>query len=206
MWPWPHQVFNLPYSQITHQTAQFRPASIPHGRKHMTDDNDGGRTKRVTFYVSESEQNALKREAEEQDKSLSAYCLQLIRRQRQLDAEDQLAEDLNVEQRLEEITQQAIDRINDSVGDVEETAEDLRDIHARSANYPLVNFRLLMRQHSPPETWIDDQFTWSRNRLREPLAEHDPLDGLITDDSSGDENDGDGDRDDGKVTDIDDLI
>lgn len=169
----------------------------------MTNDNDSGRTKRVTFYVSESEQNALKREAEEQDKSLSAYCLQLIRRQRQLDAEDQLAEDLNVEQRLEEITQRAIDRIDDSVEDVEETTEALRDLHARAGNYPLVNFRLLMRQHKPPEAWVDEQFKWSRNRLREPLAEHDPVDGLMTDESSDDTDDGD---DSGKVDDIDELL
>ncbi|MCL7417972.1 MAG: hypothetical protein M8354_09055 [Halalkalicoccus sp.] len=119
---------------------------------------------------------------------------------------DQLAEDLNVEQRLEEITQRAIDRIDDSVGDVEETAEDLRDIHARAANYPLVNFRLLIRQHSPPEAWVDEQFKWSRNRLREPLAEHDPFDGLMTSDSGDESSDDSEDRDDGKVTDIDELI
>lgn len=165
----------------------------------MSDNEDGGRTKRVTFYVSESEQNALKREAEERDKSLSAYCLQLVRRQRQLDAEDQLAEDLNVEQRLEEITQRAIDRIDDSVDDVEETTEALRDLHARAGNYPLVNFRLLMRAHRPPEAWIDEQFTWSRNRLREPLAEHDPVDGLVTQPS------GDAGGDD-QAKDVDDLI
>lgn len=165
----------------------------------MSDNEDGGRTKRVTFYVSESEQNALKREAEERDKSLNAYCLQLVRRQRQLDAEDQLAEDLNVEQRLEEITQQAIDRIDDSVGDVEETAEDLRDIHARAANYPLVNFRILMRQHRPPETWIDDQFKWSRNRLREPLSEHNPTDAIPTGDDADE-------PDQGGAKDVDDLI
>ncbi|KYH24179.1 hypothetical protein HAPAU_38230 [Halalkalicoccus paucihalophilus] len=115
----------------------------------MSDDNDGGRTKRVTFYVSESEQNALKREAEERDKSLSAYCLQLIRRQRQLDAEEQLAEDLNVEQRLEEITQRAIDRIDDSVGDVEETTGALRDLHARAGNLPP---RELPAAHAPAQT------------------------------------------------------
>lgn len=172
----------------------------------MSDDEDGGRTKRVTFYVSESEQNALKREADERGKSLSAYCLQLIRRQRQLDAEEQLAEDLNVEQRLEEITQRAIDRIDDSVGEVEETTEALRDLHARAGNYPLVNFRILMRQHRPPEAWIDEQFTWSRNRLREPLAEHDPVDGLVTQ-SSGGEGGGGDDRDsDAGAKDVDDLI
>ena len=170
----------------------------------MSNDNDSGRTKRVTFYVSEIEQNALKREAEERDKSLSAYCLQQIRRQRQLDAEEQLAEDLNVEQRLEEITQRAIDRIDDSVGDVEETTEALRDLHARAGNYPLVNFRLLMRQHRPPEAWVDEQFKWSRNRLREPLAEHDPTDGLMTSDSSDDLDENQEGT--GKVDDVDDLI
>ncbi|MDL5363898.1 hypothetical protein [Halalkalicoccus sp. NIPERK01] len=170
----------------------------------MSDDAEGGRTKRVTFYVSESEQNALKREADERDKSLSAYCLQLIRRQRQLDAEDQLAEDLNVEQRLEEITQRAIDRIDDSVEDVEETTEALRDLHARAGNYPLVNFRILMRAHRPPEAWINEQFTWSRNRLREPLSEHDPTDAIVTGESNDDVDENQ--QETGKVEDVDDLI
>lgn len=164
----------------------------------MTD----SRTNRITFYVDDEEKQALQREANNAGESMSSYCLRLIRQQRKQETEDQLAEDFNVEQRLEEITQRAIDRIDERHEKVEETTEALRDLHARAGNYPLVNFRLLMRTHRPPEAWIDEQFEWSRTRLREPVSDHDPTEGIATD------SDTDADQDDrnGGVEDVDDLI
>lgn len=168
----------------------------------MTDDEDRSRTKRVTFYVNESEQNALKREADQRDKSLSAYCLQLVRRQRQLDAEEQLSEDLNVEQRLAEVTTQAVEEIEQTVESVEDASDALRDLHARAGTYPLVNFRLLMRQHRPPEVWVNEQFDWASNKLRVPLSEHAPTEDL----SLNTDSEMDGSEDDSGSTDVDDLV
>lgn len=113
----------------------------------MTD----SRTNRVTFYVDDGEKQALQREADAHGKSLSAYIPQLVRRQRQVEHEDEIAIDLNVEQRLLEITKQATEEIEDSGHDVEDATDALRDLNARAGTYPLVNFRLLQRQFGPPE-------------------------------------------------------
>lgn len=172
----------------------------------MTDsenDGDGGRTKRVTFYVTEDEREALKREANDAGKSLSGYVLQLIRRQRQLDREEELAENLNVEERLAEITQQAVEDIDDSVSNVEDATDALRDLQARAGTYPLVNFRLLMRQYGPPEPWVNDQFKWASTKLKQPLSEHDPL-GDVGAESR--ESDTENEENDGPASDVDDLL
>lgn len=199
--------FNLPTVPQAGKTG--RPTYSGGETPAMTGD-DGGRTKRITFYVSEDERKALKREAEEQDKSLSGYVLQLVRRQRQLDAEEEIAENLNPEERLLEIARQATDRIEESAENVESVADDMegvaddvKDIHARAGTYPLVNFRLLMRQYGPPEPWVNDQFRWASTKLKHPLSEHDPLAGIGdgSDESSTDSRDRDGPTDN-----VDDLI
>lgn len=170
------------------------------------DDSDGGRTKRVTFYVTESEQNALKREAEERGLSLSSYVLRLVNRQRQLESEEELAEELNVEQRLGEITKQAVEEIEDSVSSVEDATAALQDLHARAGTYPLVNFRLLMRQHKPPQGWIKEEFTRARDNLRQPLDEYDPTEGLNSSAGADRDRDRDTATDDDGPKDVDDLV
>lgn len=140
------------------------------------DDESQGRTEAVTFYLTPAEKRAVKNEADEIGDTLSTYCVRLLRRQRQQEGLEEKADELNVEQRFDELASKAVDRIEESAESVDEATDDLQDLHARAGTYPLVNFRLLMRQFSPPEAFVDEQFSWASSKLRQPLSEHDPLD------------------------------
>lgn len=156
----------------------------------MTD----GRTEPITFYLSEDEKQAIQREADDADRTLSSHVAKLVRKQRKRDAEEEISENLGPEQRIEELTAQATEQIEESVGHVESVASDLRDIQARSAVYPIINFRMLQRQYGAPEAWINDEFSRASDKLTQPIGEHDPTEGIATDDDlAGDEGTDDGD-------------
>lgn len=133
------------------------------------------------------------------------YCVRLLRRQRQQEGLNEKADELNVEQRFDKLASKAIDRIEESAESVDEATDDLRDLHARAGTYPIVNFRLLMRQHSPPEAFVDEQFEWAATKLRQPLSEHDPLDLDTDQDQNLEDQDEESDKDQGDKT-VDDLI
>lgn len=131
-----------------------------------TDDGDGdGRTKRITFYVSESERADLQREANAEGKSLSKYVLDLTRKQRRDEGVQALSEDLKVEKRLQELVAEATEDITEAAEGVEQRMDDIADIHAAASTYPIVNFYALKRQFDLPETWIDDRFRHASAKL-----------------------------------------
>lgn len=160
------------------QTATRISASIPHGGHDMTNNNTSdGRTKRITFYVNASERDALKQEADDRGKSLSGYCLQLIRRQRQLDAEEQLAEDLNVEQRLTQI-------IDEAAEDMAEAAQALEEQQRLSGKYSIALWELLKADYADPKR--KDAIATSHERLNKVIDMEAPPDVDVTDsDDSG---------------------
>ncbi|WP_211330711.1 plasmid mobilization protein [Halalkalicoccus subterraneus] len=177
--------------------------------KKPAPDNDGsqGRTEAVTFYLTPDEKQAVKREADEIGDTLSTYCVRLLRRQRQQEGLEEKADELNVEQRFDELASKAIDRIEESVESVEDATEDLNDIQRTAGTYPIVNFRLLMRQYSPPEPWVNDEFALAATKLTKPVGDHDPTAELSSDDNSGggDEENTNGDDSQGGKT-VDDLL
>lgn len=159
----------------------------------MTD----GRTEPITFYLTEDEKQALQREADDADRTLSTHVAKLVRKQRKREAEEEIAENLGPEKRIEELTAEATEQIEESVGHVEAVASDLRDIQARSAVYPIINFRMLQRQYGAPEAWINDEFSRASDKLTQPIGEHDPTEGLASgsdgDDSDDESSDSDSD-------------
>lgn len=149
----------------------------------MTD----GRTKRVTFYVDEDEREALKREADAAGKSLSSYVLQLVRRQRQLDAEEELSDSLNVEQRLDQIA-------SDAIEDMSEAAQAIEEQQRLSGKYSIALWELLKTDYADPRR--QQALETSHARLNK-VIDMEPPD---TDDDSDDD-----DRD-GKASSVDDLL
>lgn len=135
----------------------------------MSEEPDGETaTKQVTFYLTPSEHERLQREKEESRQgSLSAFCAHVFRQRWEREETDRLAEEYGAAERLERISQEAADDIEESVEAVERAARNLNDLHARAATYPLVNFRALKRAHDLPEPWIDDQFKWASAKLRD---------------------------------------
>ncbi|NKE37905.1 hypothetical protein GWG54_19320 [Natronococcus sp. JC468] len=143
----------------------------------------------ISLYVTESEKKQLQAEADAADETLSSYLYKLIQKQRQAEELDKAATELNAEERIEAMIAEATDTL-------EETAEDIRDIHARAGTYPLVNFRLLQRQFRVPEPWIDEEFSRASRKLRVPFNQHDPLEGIPAPSDSDDRNETDHQRDD----------
>ena len=117
----------------------------------------------ITLYVEQETKDQLHREADDRDLSLSAYCLQLMDQARQADAQEELSEELNAEQRLLEIAATATEEI-------EQTAEEMRDMNAKLGVYTIANWELLKNSH--PDNLRQDALRTGRNRLRTPLDDH----------------------------------
>lgn len=162
------------------------------------DEESQGRTEAVTFYLTPAEKRAVKREAEEVGDTLSTYCVRLLRRQRKQEAVDEKADELNVEQRFDELAARAIDRIEESAETIEDDMADLRDLNARAGTYSMVNFALLKRQFDPTEALVSNEFDQAAMKLKQPLGDHEPTEGLSPDSDPEGEDDGN--------TDVDDLV
>lgn len=141
----------------------------------MTDGDGSGETatKQVTFYLTPTEHERLKREAEESAASLSAYCASVFREKWGREETERVAADLNAEERIEEVATQATEEIEETVEQVEHVARNLNEIHARAATYPIVNFYAMKREFDLPEAWINDQFPRARDRLRGEIPDPD---------------------------------
>lgn len=74
----------------------------------------------VTIYFSEAEKEDLKAEAEREGKTLSTYCYDLVQEKRREQAQEDVADRLDAEERLEQILAEGTDRL-------EEIAEDVRE-------------------------------------------------------------------------------
>lgn len=150
----------------------------------------------ISLYVTESEKKQLQAEADAADETLSSYLYKLIQQQRQSEELDKSATELDAEERIEAMIAEATDTL-------EETADDIRDIHARAGVYPIVNFRLLQRQFRVPEPWVDEEFSRASTKLRVPFNQHDPLDGIPapSDHDDRDETEGQNDSNDESLED-----
>lgn len=151
------------------------------------DGPDETATEQVTFYLTPSERERLKREAREESSSISAYCASVFRRKWGRDETDRVAERLGAEERIERITKQATDEIEESIEQFEQEARAVRDIQAITGSYSIVNFYALKREFDLPEPWISDEFSRASRRLR---GDADPFP-----DSTDDESNGDGESD-----------
>lgn len=103
----------------------------------------------ITVYVEEDEAEALRREADRQDKTLSTHVYDLTMAERDRTTTDKRLRELSVEERIEGLI------------------ADTKDVQARAATYQLVNFRVLTRLfgNELPEAWISDQFEWASAKL-----------------------------------------
>jgi hypothetical protein len=144
----------------------------------------------VTFYVTAETHSALKDEARQADDTLSTYVHGLVQGSRHAETLEEKARELNAEERIEQLLAEGKDELRSIARSVEQRNDDVADMVARAGTYSIVNFELLKRAHSPPETWIDDAFGTGSRRLRKPLAEHADLDAGDPTTESEDSSDG----------------
>ncbi|WP_254547194.1 hypothetical protein [Halomarina pelagica] len=117
----------------------------------------------LTLYVEQETKDQLHREADDRGLSLSAYCHQLLDQARKEDAQEELAEELNAEQRLREIATTATEEL-------QQTAADIRDMNAKLGVYAVANWELLKQEH--PDSLRQEALRTGRRRLRTPLGDH----------------------------------
>lgn len=145
----------------------------------------------ITLYVEQETKDQLHREADDRGLSLSGYCHQLLDQARKEDAQEDLAEELNAEQRLLEIAATATEEI-------EQTADDIRDMNAKLGVYAVANWELLKESH--PDSLRQEALRTGRDRLRTPLDEH-TVDVTPDRDAGDPDVDAAGDTDDGTTED-----
>lgn len=111
-------------------------------------------------YVSEELKTEVKQRAEDADETVSEYLNRIIRRQLQMEAEDAIASESHAEERIQELTQIAVDELREA------TAE-MRDLNAKTGAYAAANFELLKSDYKDA-TRRDALGTGSR-RMRQDL-------------------------------------
>ena len=87
-------------------------------------------------------------------------------------AQEQLARDLNAEERLLEIVAEGKEELEGMAEQVEQQNQLVADLLARFGAYPIVNFQLLKTVHEPDEPTINTWFDESSKRLRDDIENH----------------------------------
>ncbi|MCL7417449.1 MAG: hypothetical protein M8354_06380 [Halalkalicoccus sp.] len=147
----------------------------------------------ISVYVSESEKNHLKSEADDEGETLSSYVYKLAQAERKRRGVEKAATDLSAEERIEALIAEATDTL-------EEIAQDTKDLNARAGAYSVANFELLKQNY--PDVRRKEVLQTGSRRLRYPLEEHD-----ITDDTDDQEDtDSDNSGSNGKVSSVDELL
>jgi hypothetical protein len=131
-----------------------------------------GRTEKLTVYVSESDRNRIEREAESQGVSVSSYFMQAVERQWERDDVEAAADQLAVEEKVEQIVADARDELLGIARSVERRNDDVADMTARAGTYSIANFELMKDEFDPAESRKAESLLIGSRRLRQPIDEH----------------------------------
>lgn len=101
----------------------------------------GGRSERITVYVTEERKAELEQRADEQDESVSGLINECIDRRFQQEAQEAIASEVRAEERIQELM---------TLGKEElvETAKEIRDMNAKFGTYAIANFELMKQEHT----------------------------------------------------------
>lgn len=148
-----------------------------------------GRTEKLTVYVSESDRNRIEREADSQGVSVSSYFMQAVERQWERDDVEAAADQLAVEEKVEQIVADARDELVGIARAVERRNDDVADMTARAGSYSIANFELLKDEFDPAESRKAESLLVGSRRLRKPIDEHPDRDLGDGDGDEGEDND-----------------
>lgn len=128
-------------------------------------DTDSERDKQVSTYVTEETKAQLKNEARREGMSLSEYLRDLIEQARLEDTQEQLARDLNAEERLLELIAEGKEEMAEMAEQVEQRNRQVEHLLAKTGSYSIVNFQLLKAAHEPTEAHVSEWFDSASARL-----------------------------------------
>lgn len=131
------------------------------------------RDERISLYVTEERKHDLERRAESEDVALSKYLNQLIDRQMQMEAEDEVSAQTRATEQLQRV-------IDEGQRDLRDVANDVRTLNAKAGVYAIAAFELVKQDHQQAE--IRDAISTGSRRLRDDV---DPSE-AVPDDADGD--------------------
>lgn len=127
------------------------------------------RTNQIGVYVSNSDKSRLEREAEQADMTVSRYIMSFVQKEWNTEDAEEVAKQANVEERVERMTSNAADRIEEAIEQHQRRTEQMTDMAARSAVYSIANFELLKLTQKPPEAARTKSLQIGSRRLRDPF-------------------------------------
>lgn len=101
------------------------------------------RDNQLTVYIEDDLKQELERNADEEDQTVSTYAANLLERQLQSDATDQIEREQNAEERLNELIALGKDELTRMGTEVAELQQDIRELHAKTGVYAVANWEVL---------------------------------------------------------------
>jgi hypothetical protein len=101
------------------------------------------RDNQLTIYVEDDIKQELERNADEEDQTISTYAANLLERQLQADATDQIEREQNAEERLNELIALGKDELTQMGTEIADLQQDIRELHAKTGVYAVANWEVL---------------------------------------------------------------
>jgi hypothetical protein len=101
------------------------------------------RDNQLTIYVEDDIKQELERNADDEDQTVSTYAANLLERQLQTDATDQIEREQNAEERLNELIALGKDELTQMGTEIADLQQDIRELHAKTGVYAVANWEVL---------------------------------------------------------------
>lgn len=101
------------------------------------------RDNQLTVYIEDDIKQELERNAAEEDQTVSTYAANLLERQLQADATDEIEREQNAEERLNELIALGKDELTQMGTEITELQQDIRELHAKTGVYAVANWEVL---------------------------------------------------------------
>lgn len=101
------------------------------------------RDNQLTIYVEDDLKQELERNSDEEDQTVSTYAANLLERQLQADATDQIEREQNAEERLNELIALGKDELTQMGTEIADLQQDIRELHAKTGVYAVANWEVL---------------------------------------------------------------
>jgi sugar-specific transcriptional regulator TrmB len=101
------------------------------------------RDNQLTIYVEDDIKQELERNANEEDQTVSTYAANLLERQLQTDATDQIEREQNAEERINELIALGKDELTQMGTEIADLQQDIRELHAKTGVYAVANWEVL---------------------------------------------------------------
>jgi hypothetical protein len=119
------------------------------------------RDNKLTVYVSDDTLATVERRAQQEDMDVSPYIDTVLRRYFQMEAEEEIAEEVRAAERIEELVALGKDELS-------ELTREIADMNAKMGAYAAANFELMKQDHE--DTMRRDALATGAERIRKDVT------------------------------------